>query len=258
MLNSYRVNVFGFSNAKGLGAPSANVGLLDQRLVVEWTRDNIAGFGGDPERITLWGQSAGGASVSLYGYSYPDDPIVAALIADSGAATIAGSRDLAQTNFTFLAGLVGCGDLAPGPELDCVRKVPAMTLENTLSYYLGNRTTTQPSINFTPIPDNVTAFGNTTDRAARGLVADVPLIMGSNTNEGAGFVPFTPNGPGAAVLYTTTQTIIACPVAAEIANRVEFGYTTYRYQYAGNFSNVSPLPWMGAYHSCKYSAFASS
>lgn len=75
-----------------------------------------------------------------------------------------------------------------------------------------------------------------------------PLIIGSNTNEGAGFVSFTPNGPGQAALDKATK-IISCPVAAEVKNRNAGDLPTYRYQYAGNFSNVSPLPWFGAYHS---------
>lgn len=43
--------------------------------------------------------------------------------------------------------------------------------------------------------------------------------------------------------------MIACPVAAEVKNRNSVGLPTYRYQYGGNFSNISPLPWFGAYHS---------
>jgi carboxylesterase type B len=62
-------------------------------------------------------------------------------------------------------------------------------------------------------------------------------------------VPFTPNGPGAAVLFNTTENVIACGVGGEVKRRNAGSLTTYRYQYAGNFSNISPLPWFGAYHS---------
>ncbi|KAH9807844.1 carboxylesterase [Teratosphaeria destructans] len=244
-LNSYRVNVFGFPNARGL--EDINAGLLDQRLVLEWTRDNIAAFGGDPNKIIFWGQSAGGASVSLYPYTYPDDPIISGISADSGSPSIAGTSDYAQTNFTFLASLVGCGDLNATAEVDCVRQVPAAAIENVLSLYqISGRS---PSISFTNIADNVTVFSNYTDRAAKGLVAKVPAIFGSNANEGAGFVSYTPDGPGAATLYNITQSVIACPTGQEVKNRELAGLTTYRYRYSGVFNNTSPVPWFGAYHS---------
>ncbi|KAL3471482.1 Alpha/Beta hydrolase protein [Aspergillus californicus] len=241
---NYRVNVFGFPNAKGL--EDQNVGLLDQRLAVEWVHDNIANFGGDPKRITLWGQSAGAGSVSVYPYGYPDDPIVAGLIADSGGPGIVSGSDTAHTNFTFLAGLVGCDGLGPDDELTCVRGVPAQTLENALSYYIGNDTS--PSISFKPVVDDKLAFANWTQRILDGKVAKIPMIIGHNSNEGAGFVSFTPNGPGQDALSTATQ-IISCPVAEEANNRILGGLPTYRYEYAGNFTNISPLPWFGAYHS---------
>lgn len=57
---NYRLNIWGFPGAPG---KTQNLGLLDQRLALEWVRDNIAGFGGDPDRITVFGQSAGGGSV---------------------------------------------------------------------------------------------------------------------------------------------------------------------------------------------------
>ncbi|KAJ5945959.1 chlorogenic acid esterase precursor [Penicillium verhagenii] len=235
---------FGFPNAEGL--EDQNVGFLDQRLAVEWVHANVANFGGDPERITLWGQSAGAASVTIYPYAYPEDPLLAGYIADSGGPGIITNTDTTHTNFTFIAGLVGCGDLSADKEISCVRNVPAQTLENALSYYSGNGT--KPSVSFTPVVDNKTCFANYTQRILEGEIAKAPMIIGSNTNEGAGFVSFTPDGPGASALASTTK-IISCPVAEEVKNRNLVNLPTYRYQYAGNFSNISPLPWFGAYHS---------
>ena len=80
---SYRLNIFGFP---GLPGYPQNVGLQDQRLAVEWVRDNIAAFGGDPDRITLFGQSAGASSADFYSYAYTKDPIVGSFIFQSGTA----------------------------------------------------------------------------------------------------------------------------------------------------------------------------
>ncbi|THY52826.1 chlorogenic acid esterase precursor [Aureobasidium pullulans] len=249
VIMNYRVNVFGFPNAAALS--HQNPGLLDQRKAVEWTSKNIAQFGGDPDRITLWGQSAGGASVANYPYAFADDPIVAGLIADSGATGIIAKSDPTHSNFTSLAGLVGCSNLNASAELTCVRNVNATTLESALSNYVISKKT--PAISFTPSDDNITVFTNYTDRLVHGHLAQLPLITGSNTNEGAGFVPFTPSGPGNANLVNTTLSIIACPVARDVARRDldSTKYPTYRYLYTGNFSNISPVHWFGAFHSAE-------
>jgi para-nitrobenzyl esterase len=67
---NYRVNVFGFFahpllTAESPHHSSGNYGILDQVAALEWVRDNIAAFGGDPERVTIFGESAGGLSVCL-------------------------------------------------------------------------------------------------------------------------------------------------------------------------------------------------
>jgi cholinesterase len=64
---NYRLGIFGYSGAPGL---SQNVGLLDQRLVVEWVRDNIKGFGGSPSKIVIVGQSSGSVAVDYWSYTY--------------------------------------------------------------------------------------------------------------------------------------------------------------------------------------------
>jgi hypothetical protein len=68
-----------------------------------------------------------------------------------------------------LAGLVGCDGLGSEEELSCVRKVPAQTLENALSYYSGNGTS--PSMAFKPVVDNKVVFSNWTERLTNGKVA---------------------------------------------------------------------------------------
>lgn len=60
---NYRLGIFGFSGGPGL---PQNAALRDHRAVVECVRDTIAGFGGDPSRVTLFGQSAGGSPVDYY------------------------------------------------------------------------------------------------------------------------------------------------------------------------------------------------
>ncbi|KAI0137516.1 Alpha/Beta hydrolase protein [Xylariales sp. AK1849] len=73
---NYRLGVFGFAQSDALKSEaSENAGLRDQRLAIEWVRDNIANFGGDPEKITIFGQSSGGLAIGMqimaYGASQP-------------------------------------------------------------------------------------------------------------------------------------------------------------------------------------------
>lgn len=58
-VGSYRLNIFGYPNAGALDGKNLNPGLLDHRKAVEWIYNHIRAFGGDPERMVLFGQSAG-------------------------------------------------------------------------------------------------------------------------------------------------------------------------------------------------------
>lgn len=78
MTFNYRLNIFGQPNAPQLvnSAHSQNFGLLDIDAAIQWVHDNIANFGGDPDRIILFGQSAGSAAVDAYTFAHLDDTIV--------------------------------------------------------------------------------------------------------------------------------------------------------------------------------------
>lgn len=127
-----------------------NLGMLDVRLGVEWVRDNIAQFGGDPKRITLWGQSAGAIIADHYNFAYPNDPIVSGFILHSGTATLNFVLpDPPQSNFTFVAAQFGCVDWFRAPMLDCMRAVDAQSIMSYIqSYATGG---TGPSLAFVPI-----------------------------------------------------------------------------------------------------------
>jgi carboxylesterase type B len=75
---NYRLNIFGQPNAPQLASKtsSQNFGLLDLDTAVQWVHDNIAAFGGDPDRITIFGQSAGSAAADAYTFAHPNDKIV--------------------------------------------------------------------------------------------------------------------------------------------------------------------------------------
>jgi len=121
---------------------------------------------GDPERMVLWGQSAGGSSVGYYSYAYPKDPIVKGLSADSGDASLNLAFDATGSSFTSLAAKVGCGELNPQEELECMQKVNGTELQQLVS-------SPNSTVSFGPRADNVTAFANTTERLEKGLVARI-------------------------------------------------------------------------------------
>jgi len=237
---NYRLSVWGFPGAR---AAPINAGLADVRLVVEWVRENIEAFGGDPDHMVLWGQSAGGNAANSYGYAYPEDPIVAGIVAQSGTVSQLNSPN--TTAFTILAKQLGCDGLDAEGELSCMQQAPNDRLHSVI------RSGAAGVPRFSPAVDNVTLFANNTARLESGLVAKVPLILGNTVNEGAAFAPFELNQtqpPPEATTFPFLQSV-GCGVEVEVNLRKQFGLQSYRYLSAGNFSNITPRYWLGAMHS---------
>ncbi|CAO2655097.1 Nn.00g101610.m01.CDS01 [Neocucurbitaria sp. VM-36] len=244
---NYRLNIFGFPRARGVH--SQNLGMLDQRLGLEWVRDNIAFFGGDPQRITLWGQSAGAGSVDALTVAYKDQPIAKGLIMHSGTAYVADlhGSDSEGKNFTQVASEFDCAHSDPAKELDCMRSVPLSAIMDFMNSHEAPQDTF-PTLKFWPQVDDVLVFRNYTERYLYKNYANLPAIIGTNSREGSSLVPYNPNGVDEEPVRHQTMRVFQCYAALESALRSETGTRTFRYYYEGNFSNISPAPWMGAYH----------
>ena len=154
---NYRINIFGFSGAPG---ERQNIGLLDQRLAVEWVRDNIAAFGGCSSKIVIFGQSSGSVAVDYWSYAYPKDPIVSGLISHSGNVFSfpVNSRQLAEKNWYNVSSSLGCGDT--GDALSCMRKQDFHDIKAAALKVKPPPNTSvarsQPA--FQPTPDEITVF----------------------------------------------------------------------------------------------------
>jgi carboxylesterase type B len=162
---NYRLNIFGFPKAPFL--PDLNLGLLDQRLAVEWVRDNIAAFGGDPKRITLFGQSAGGVSVDYYTYAWTKDPIAIGFIPESGSASPINSGGSTNTGAAWFdaSTKLGCGGTEKGAEtLSCMRKKSWEEVYDVIE----KRGVTPPLAGFGPTIDNKVVFGDIAKRRREG------------------------------------------------------------------------------------------
>ncbi|KAI1766594.1 carboxylesterase [Hypoxylon sp. FL1150] len=248
MIN-YRLNIFGFPNAKGL--TDKNFGVLDQRLAIEWVRDNIKQFGGDPGKITLWGQSAGSAIIDGIQFAWPSDPIFRSVITESGV-TLMGttSNDMNQTSFDYVSKQLGCSlNNTAQKEVECMQKIDVDLIEEVLFNYTASGAT--PALYFGPQADGKIVFtpAEYLSKGEAGDYANVPMLVGSNAQEGSSFVPFSVNSTiTAAQIATLTDEVVQCPVAKTCKFREDSGRLTYRYFYAGNFTNISPIPWVGAYH----------
>ncbi|XP_013364908.1 PREDICTED: acetylcholinesterase isoform X3 [Chinchilla lanigera] len=132
---NYRVGTFGFLALPGSREAPGNVGLLDQRLALQWVQENVAAFGGDPTSVTLFGESAGAASVGMHILSPPSRSLFHRVVLQSGTpngpwATVGMGE--ARRRATLLARLVGCPPGGAGGNdtelVACLRTRPAQDL----------------------------------------------------------------------------------------------------------------------------------
>ncbi|KAB8231411.1 cholinesterase [Aspergillus alliaceus] len=258
---NYRLSIFGFSGAPG---QPWNVGLMDQRLALEWTKANIAGFGGDPSRITVIGQSVGGISADMLAFSYPRDPIAHAFIAMSGVASSYFSAAMQgkypQKTWYQVSADLGCGGREAGEAtVSCMRSKSQDALLNAIKP-LGIQS---PIVPFWPVPDgNLVPKNYETDGNA-GRFARVPFLAGSAEWEMGLFfviplmymnltedqVAALPVGLIRPLDDLITLIAFTCPTAESIGFRRKYQLPVWRYRnYGGDYNNTKLGPAGSCWH----------
>jgi para-nitrobenzyl esterase len=175
---NYRLGALGFLAHPALGPAGqvGNYGLADQQAALHWVRDNIAGFGGDPAKVTIAGESAGGMSVCDHLVAPGSQGLFRAAIIESGPCQAQADLATAQRASLVYAKAVGCPD--PVTAADCLRRLPPARLaEPPWFYHIGNDALTGPVIGSPVLPtDPVAAIGS-------GAAAKVPVLIGTNRDE---------------------------------------------------------------------------
>jgi cholinesterase len=251
-LDSYRLGILGFP-----GGPIGpqNLGLLDQRLAVEWVRDNIANFGGDPSRITLFGQSSGGAGVDFYSYAWDSDPIAAGFIAESGTAFSWGlphaAADSAKIWFNVTA-TVGCGDDSSNATevLACMQTKDADLILSSIPAVAANDVQTRILGYFGPTVDDTVIFSNYSERTP----ANVPLLIGNNNYEGGLFrteFALTNTTYPDAFWDAFNLQEFTCPAGIRANASVAAKNPTWRYRYLGVFPDMEISSEGGTWHTAE-------
>jgi carboxylesterase type B len=186
---SYRLGVFGFpGNVPGLPADGLNPGFRDQKMALRWVQENIAKFGGDPKKVTIFGQSGGAVSVDSHLVSAIENPPFRAAISQSGglhtATTIFGGVGVIMTGngvgnkdgvppFHTLAEALGCSiaDAVPCVRTKLVADIKGVVSKLKLSFAI-------------PVDDGGQTMVTKHDDARRvKKVTKVPVLIGNNFAE---------------------------------------------------------------------------
>ena len=189
---NHRLNILGFLDLSQYGdryAQSGNVGMLDIVAALEWVRDNISEFGGDPGRVLIFGQSGGGAKVSTLMAMPAAKGLFHRAIVQSGSFAMSNSAEKSRRlTDTVLR------ELALGPSnLQRIQSLPYLELRRASEAALRQLNPPQTAVpdprrlgetfGFSPVADGAVLPSVPFGREAPAVSAEVPMIIGTTLNE---------------------------------------------------------------------------
>jgi para-nitrobenzyl esterase len=195
---NHRLNIFGFLYLADLGnakyEQASNVGMLDIVAALEWVRDNIAAFGGNPGNVTIFGQSGGGGKVSTLMAMPRAKGLFHRAIVESASAIKGVPRAAATSSTETILGKLGL-DKA---KLDELQTLP---MEKLLTIVSGGGPAGRQELLLAPVVDGHSLPTDPFYPKAPAISADVPLLIGMTATE-VTFIPNTPlDTPNDALLH---------------------------------------------------------
>ncbi|BFZ56164.1 hypothetical protein PYCC9005_003206 [Savitreella phatthalungensis] len=190
---AYRLGALGFLASQELveGGGILNVGLLDQEFALQWVNTHIAAFGGDPSRVTIWGESAGGGSVMQHLLAYDGKRnrtlFNQAILASPSLPQQRWYNDSIPTAY-YRAFVDAAGCTNKANVVDCLRTADLAIVAGASN----NVSRTAPSRRwaFNPVIDGTFVTGRPSELLLRQqIVQNVSLLVGSNFDEGSVFIP---------------------------------------------------------------------
>ena len=211
---THRLNVFGFAYLAELGgekfAGASNVGMKDVILSLEWIRDNIAAFGGDPSNVTIFGQSGGAGKVSTLLGMPAAQGLFHRAIAQSGSAVTSMPAGAATQSAEALMSRLGL----KGSQVEELQKLPVQQLLDALAPRGGDTVGRGGAgrgggFNAAPVVDGSSLPRNVFDPTATSVSQNVPLLIGSTETEVTWNVntDYTPPADDAALRQRVKRTL---------------------------------------------------
>lgn len=188
---NYRLGAFGFLSLPDNNNIRGNVGLLDQQLALRWVADNIAAFGGDPSKVTIFGESAGSASVGYHLLSPGSKDLFLRAVMQSGspnAPWASLSQATAWERSQKLVQSLGC-PLSPQDQLEtCLEKADAKAIVNK-QFEVAPQTTVV-NVPFVPVVDGNFLPLSVEEMLNSNTLPKKDVLFGLNQDEGTYFLPY--------------------------------------------------------------------
>ncbi|KAF8272605.1 carotenoid ester lipase precursor [Lactarius quietus] len=185
---NYRVSAFGFLASQEVkDAGVGNLGLWDQRLALRWIQKYICAFGGDPSKVTIWGQSSGAMSVSLQMLAHGGDTegLFCAAFMQSGSPIPVGDITLGQPYYDILVERTNCA--GSSDTLECLRATPYNQLKAAILSTPSLYSYRSLALAWTPRVDGIFLVDDPQKLVQQGKVACVPFVTGNCDDEGTLF-----------------------------------------------------------------------